>query len=215
MGRKTDMVLAVADMAGTVLFAVEGAMAALRGGLDLFGVLVLSFATALGGGVLRDLLIGAAPPTALRDWRYPAMAFAAGGATFVGHAIVGQLPIGQSPVGWMTTLDAAGLSLFAVAGTEKALNRHIPPFSAVLMGTITGVGGGTLRDLLLAQVPAILRVDVYATAALLGAAVMTAAIRLGVAPRYAALLGGGACFVLRMVSVWRHWALPTAAGLAG
>ncbi|ASG21363.1 trimeric intracellular cation channel family protein [Nitrospirillum viridazoti] len=210
MGKKTDMVLSVADMAGTVLFAVEGAMAALRGGLDLFGVMVLSFATALGGGVLRDLLIGAAPPTALRDWRYPAMAFAAGAATFTGHALVGQVPVGL-----MTTLDAAGLSLFAVAGTEKALNRDIPPFSAVLMGTITGVGGGTLRDIMLAQVPAILRVDVYATAALLGAAVMTAAIRLGVAPRYAALAGGGACFALRMVSVWRHWALPTAMGLPG
>ncbi|TWB21483.1 putative membrane protein YeiH [Nitrospirillum amazonense] len=210
MGKKTDMVLSVADMAGTVLFAVEGAMAALRGGLDLFGVMVLSFATALGGGVLRDLLIGAAPPTALRDWRYPAMAFAAGAATFTGHTLVGQVPVGL-----MTILDAAGLSLFAVAGTEKALNRDIPPFSAMLMGTITGVGGGTLRDIMLAQVPAILRVDVYATAALLGAAVMTAAIRLGVAPRYAALAGGGACFALRMVSVWRHWALPTATGLQG
>lgn len=204
------MVLAVADMAGTVLFAVEGAMAALKGGLDLFGVLVLSFATALGGGVVRDLLIGAAPPTALRDWRYPAMAFAAGAATFIGHAVVGQVPAGL-----MTTLDAAGLSLFAVAGTEKALNRDIPPFSAALMGTITGVGGGTLRDILLAQVPAILRVDVYATAALLGSAVMTAAIRLGWPPRYAALAGGGACFALRMVSVWRHWALPTAVGVTG
>lgn len=209
------MVLAVADMAGTVLFAVEGAMAALKGGLDLFGVLVLSFATALGGGVLRDVLIGAGPPTALRDWRYPAMAFAAGGATFAVQVMVGQNPMDQVPMGVMTTLDAAGLSLFAVAGTEKALNRHIPPFSAVLMGTITGVGGGTLRDILLAQVPAILRVDVYATAALLGATVMTGAIRLGIQPRYAALAGGGACFALRMISVWRHWALPTAVGVTG
>ncbi|MDE1149436.1 MAG: TRIC cation channel family protein [Azospirillaceae bacterium] len=208
MGKKTDRILAVADMAGTVLFAMEGAMAALRGGLDLFGVLVLSFATALGGGVLRDVLIGATPPAAVQNWRLPAAAFAAGAATFIGHAAIGHIPLGV-----MTALDAAGLSLFAVAGTEKALERGIPPFSAVLMGTITGVGGGTLRDILLAQVPAILRVDVYATAALFGSAVMVTLIRLGVAPKYAALAGGGACFALRMVAVWRHWGLPTAAGL--
>jgi uncharacterized membrane protein YeiH len=108
----------------------------------------------------------------------------------------------------LTTLDAAGLALFAVAGTEKALNADIHPFSAILLGTITAVGGGTTRDVLLGQVPAILRVDVYATAALFGASVLVACRRLGLSAPLAAATGGGACFLLRAIAVWQHWQLP-------
>jgi uncharacterized membrane protein YeiH len=105
-------------------------------------------------------------------------------------------------------LDAAGLSLFAMAGSKKALDHGIHPFIAILMGAITGVGGGVIRDLLLAQVPAVLRTDVYATAALAGAAVMIVSRKLSVSPRLAATLGGVSCFVIRVVSVWQHWNLP-------
>jgi uncharacterized membrane protein YeiH len=199
--------LLVLDLAGTFVFGMEGAMAAIRHELDFFGVLVLAFTTALVGGVIRDLLIGAVPPASLRDNRYAATAFAAGAAVFVFHHFVVKIPM---PV--IIGLDAAGLGLFAVAGTEKALEFGISPFIAVLLGTITGVGGGTVRDMFLAQVPSILRSDIYATAALLGAIVLVIARRLGTSPTVAAFLGGTFCFVLRMVAVWQHWNLPKVAG---
>jgi uncharacterized membrane protein YeiH len=195
--------LLVVDLAGTFLFGMEGALTAIRHDLDFFGVLVLAFTTALVGGVIRDLLIGAVPPASLRDSRYAATAFAAGAAVFVFHHFVVKIP---SPV--IIGLDAAGLGLFAVAGTEKALEFGIGPFIAVLLGTITGVGGGTVRDMFLAQVPSILRSDIYATAALAGAVVLVAARKAGTSPAAAAFLGGGVCFVLRLVAVWQHWNLP-------
>jgi uncharacterized membrane protein YeiH len=200
--KSVDIIFAL-DVAGTFLFAVEGAVAAAEAGLDVFGILVLSFSTALIGGVVRDLLIGAVPPQAIKDWRYPAIAFAAGAATFFFHRYVVAIP---RPV--FITLDAAALSLFAIAGAEKALDFGINPFVAALMGTLTGVGGGTLRDILLARVPIILRADVYATAAFAGAATMVAARKLGAPPIASALLGSLVCFGLRIVAVWRHWALP-------
>jgi uncharacterized membrane protein YeiH len=193
----------VADYAGTVLFATEGALAAIAANLDLLGVIVVAFVTAMGGGVLRDLLIGAAPPQAMRDWRYAAGAFTAGGSAFVFYHFAQQIPSQL-----LMILDAAGLALFAVAGTQKALSYSIPPFIAILMGTITGVGGGTIRDILLTHVPIVLRADIYATAALAGSAVMVVGRRLGLHPTWAAILAGTVCFTLRVLSVWWHWNLP-------
>jgi uncharacterized membrane protein YeiH len=200
---RSQRLVRFADFGGTFVFAVEGATAAIRAGLDFFGVMVLSFATALAGGVLRDLLIGAAPPASIRNWRYPVTAFIAGAFTFCFHTWILRIPY---PV--IIGLDAAGLSLFAVAGTEKALEYGISPFVAALMGTVTGVGGGTIRDIFLAQVPAVLRSDIYATAALAGALVMLAFRRLKFSPAQAGVCGGLVCFLLRVVSVWRHWNLP-------
>jgi uncharacterized membrane protein YeiH len=191
------------DLAGTFLFGVEGATAAIGGHLDFLGLMVLAFATALGGGVIRDLLIGAVPPAALRDWRYSTTAFTAAALVFFLHHFVQEVP-GSI----ILTLDAAGLSLFAMAGTEKALEYGMHPFIAILLGGITGVGGGIIRDIFLAQIPKVLRADVYATAALAGAAVMILARRFRLSPTAAAFVGGVACFVLRIVSVWRHWNLP-------
>jgi uncharacterized membrane protein YeiH len=205
MKKQADRLLFVADHAGTILFAMEGAFAAIAGNLDFFGVMVVSFATALGGGVLRDVLIGASPPQAIRDWRYAVGAFSTGAAAFILHHFAQQIPSQL-----LMILDAAGLALFAVAGTEKALNYGIPPFIAILMGTITGVGGGALRDILLMRIPAILRTDVYATAALVGSAVMVLGRRLGIHPTLAAILGGIVCFALRVLSVRLHWNLPRA-----
>lgn len=198
----TTLLLAV-DFAGTSVFAVEGAMAAAKEHLDLLGAMVLAFATALGGGIIRDVLIGAVPPNSIRDWRYGAIAFAGAGAVFFFYAVVQQVP--QSLV---LMLDAAGLSLFAVAGAEKALEFGIHPFLAILMGGITGVGGGTVRDVLLAQVPTVLRADVYATAALAGAAVLVVGRSLKLPKAVVAVAGIIVCFALRMISVWRHWNLP-------
>src|SRR5580704_18155964 len=165
--RPSNTLLFAADMAGTLLFGIEGATAAVTGDLDLLGLMVLAFSTALAGGIFRDLLIGAVPPQALRDWRYPAIAFTGGAAAFLLYRDMQVIP-GML----LTTLDAAGLSLFAVAGTKKALNYNMHEFIAVLLGAVTGVGGGTVRDILLAQVPSVLHADVYATAALAGSAAM-------------------------------------------
>jgi uncharacterized membrane protein YeiH len=203
MKTNASRLLLIVDLAGTFLFGMEGTMTAIRNDLDFFGVLVLAFTTALVGGVIRDLLIGAVPPASLRDSRYAATAFAAGATVFVFHHFVVKIP---SPV--IVGLDAAGLGLFAVAGTEKALEFGIQPFIAMLLGTITGVGGGTVRDMFLAQVPSILRSDIYATAALTGAIVLVLARKVGTSPTVAAFLGGMVCFVLRVVALWRHWNLP-------
>ncbi|WP_016987947.1 MULTISPECIES: trimeric intracellular cation channel family protein [Pseudomonas] len=204
-GRKSrvERIVLVADLAGTAVFAVEGAIAAMRSQLDLLGVMVIAFIVALGGGVTRDLLIGATPPNAVADWRYPALAFFMGGWAFVFH---------EQVLGWsgstLIVLDAAGLALFAVAGAQKALNFGITPFVAMLMGTITGVGGGVIRDIVLARIPVVLQADLYASSAFVGAAVLIVARRLGVSPVAAALLAGAACLILRLLSVHFGWQLP-------
>jgi len=201
----SDDLLLHVDLAGTALFALEGALAAIHAQLDFFGVMVLSFVTALAGGVIRDVLIGALPPASLRNWRYATTAFAAGAGAFFFYRFISAIPVSV-----LVILDAAGLGLFAVAGTQKAIDFEMPPLIAVLLGTITGVCGGTVRDVLLAQIPTVLRSEVYATAALAGSVLMVAMRRLDLSPRIAAFAGGIACFSLRIVSVWRHWNLPRA-----
>lgn len=204
MTSNSQKLLLTVDLMGTFVFAVEGALAAVAGDLDFLGLMVLSFVTALGGGLIRDLLIKDIPPGSIRDWRYGAVAFAGGAATFFLYEHLLRVP---PPL--IIVLDAAGLSLFAVAGAAKALAFDIHPFIAVLMGCITGAGGGTIRDVLLAQVPTVLRADVYATAALAGAAVMVIGFRYLKIPRaWAMALGGVFCFALRLISVWEHWNLP-------
>ena len=195
----------MADLVGTFVFALEGALIAIQNNFDFLGIMVLAFTAALGGGVIRDLLIGAYPPNAIRDWRYATVAFAAGTIAFFLY-----LPLLAFPHPLLLTLDAAGLSLFAVAGTEKSIAYKIHPFIAVLMGTITGVGGGILRDIFLAEVPAIFRTDIYATAAIIGATVMVVGQSWGLPRRLMAVIGGTVCFTVRLVAVWQHWHLPTA-----
>jgi uncharacterized membrane protein YeiH len=195
------------DIAGTLVFALEGAMAAVNGNLDLIGIMTLTFCTALGGGIVRDVLLGALPPASLRDWRYPAIVLTVAIMVFFLHDSVRRIPPQAIQV-----LDAAGLAIFAIAGTQKALLYKMNPLVAALLGTITGVGGGTLRDMLLAQVPKVLQFEIYATAALLGSTCMIAARKVRVPAGWAASLGAFVCFVLRVVSLWRHWNLPRALG---
>jgi uncharacterized membrane protein YeiH len=191
------------DLIGTFVFALEGALAAIAGKLDLLGLMVLSFATALGGGIIRDVLIGSVPPGSIRNWRYGAVAFTGGAIAFFFYDSVRHVPPSV-----LMALDAAGLALFAVSGAGKAVEYGIHPFIAVLMGGVTGVGGGTVRDVLLAQVPTVLRADVYASAALAGAAVTVIGLRLNLPRAWTMILGGIVCFALRVVSVMEHWNLP-------
>jgi uncharacterized membrane protein YeiH len=198
-----EHLLLALDLIGTALFAAEGAATAIASHLDLLGILVIAFLTALGGGIIRDLLLGATPPNSIRDWRYAAVALASGVVTFLMHP--SSAAMGSH---WLVAMDAAGLSLFAVAGATKALRFEIHPLLATMMGGITGVGGGTLRDLLINQVPTVLRTDVYATAALLGAAVAVVLLRMGAKPIVADVCGIVVCFATRMVAVQHRWNLP-------
>jgi uncharacterized membrane protein YeiH len=201
-----DRLLFWADIAGTLVFAVEGAMAAVNGNLDFIGIVVLAFCTALGGGLIRDILLGALPPAALRDWRYPTIPIVAAVLVFFLHRYVRAIPAA------IQVLDAAGLALFAVAGTIKARLHKMNALVAIMLGTITAVGGGTIRDVLLNQVPNVLRIEVYASAALAGSACMIAARRLRLSSNAAAAIGAVVCFLLRILGLWRHWNLPKALG---
>lgn len=196
----------VLDLCGTFAFAVSGATAAVRRRLDIFGVLVVSFAASTFGGISRDLLIGATPPAAIQDWRYLAVAIAAGVITFFWSQLVERL---RNPV---RLLDAVGLAFFAVAGTEKALAFGLSPLMAALMGMLTGIGGGIARDVLVADVPVVLRAELYAVAALVGAGIVVGGHLLGLPVVATAVAGGLACLALRLQALRRGWRLPVAGG---
>jgi uncharacterized membrane protein YeiH len=201
-GTLARLVLA-ADLAGTFLFGIEGALAGIRAHLDLLGITVTALFVAMGGGILRDLLLGDTPPAALRDQRYPALAILAGLLAAFLYDIISTIP---QPV--FTVLDAAGLSLFAAAGTQKAVEFGTRAVTAAMFGTLTACGGGAARDIVLNRVPVVLYSDFYATAALAGSIVVLAALRAGASPRIAALAGGLICFSLRMIGAVAHWTLP-------
>jgi uncharacterized membrane protein YeiH len=194
----------VLDLVGTFVFALSGAAAAVKHRLDLFGVVFLAFAAATAGGIARDLLIGAVPPAAVADWRYLAVALPAGVITFFRYGTVERL--------WNPVLmsDAVGLSVYAVAGAEKALVHGLHPVMAAVMGMLTGIGGGVARDVLLAEVPVVLRADLYALAALAGAAVAVVGPMVHVPPAVAATGGAALCFGLRFMAIRHGWHLPTA-----
>lgn len=195
----------VLDLAGTFVFAISGAMAGVRHRADLFGVLVLSFAAANTGGITRDLLIGAVPPGAINDWHYLVVSVAAGILTFY---FASDIRRRWNPV---LLFDAAGLALFAVTGARKALAHGLNPVMATLLGMLTGIGGGMARDILLAQIPTVLRAELYAVAALAGAAVVVIADRLQLPAEAAAMVGAILCFGLRVLAMKHGWRLPTAA----
>jgi len=196
--------LVVLDIVGTFVFALSGAAAGVKRELDVFGVLVLSFCAATAGGIARDVLIGAVPPAALNDWRYLVTALIAGAITFRWYPAISRL---RNPV---QLFDAAGLALFAVSGTQKALAYGLSPFMAALLGMLTGIGGGVARDILLSEVPSVLRADLYAVAALAGAVVVVGGDFLGLHSAVTAFLGAVVCFVLRLAAIRYHLHLPIA-----
>ena len=199
--------LLVLDLIGTFVFALSGAVVGIKRRLDIFGVLVISFAAASAGGITRDLLIGSVPPAAIRDWRYMAASVLGGLLIFIWF----PRSQGSSRVrNFVLLFDAAGLGLFAVTGTQKAMGYGLNPVMASLLGMLTGVGGGMMRDVLVAEIPNVLRSDLYAVAALAGAVVVVVGHQLGVAPSVAAVLGAVICFGLRLVAIRRGWQLPVA-----
>jgi uncharacterized membrane protein YeiH len=204
-----SLTLVVTDLVGIFVFAVSGALLAVRKEMDVFGVLVLAGVTGLGGGFLRDVLIGAVPPAALQDWRYLLVPVAAGLVTFWFHPALGKLERA------MNVFDAAGLALFAVAGALKAIDVGLGPVPATLMGLVTGIGGGMMRDLLASRVPVVMRHrELYAIPTAAGAAVAAFGREIGLGSLAVAVAGGALCFVWRLLAVWRQWHAPVPQGSA-
>jgi uncharacterized membrane protein YeiH len=184
------------DLTGTFAFALNGALTAVRAArLDIVGVVALGMITAIGGGIVRDVLIGDIPPATFRDWRYLTVAAGGGLLAFAFSRHLDRL------LGTITVLDAAGLSLFAVTGASKSLDFGLGAGQAVILGVVTGVGGGTIRDVLIREVPSVLRSGLYAIPALLGATITVVTERLDVYGIPAALGAAAACFGLRMLGV--------------
>lgn len=192
------------DLTATFVFAISGATRGVRKRLDLFGVLVVAWVAAVAGGITRDLLIGAVPPAAIANWRYLAAAVAAGLLGFFAADLIARL---RTPV---LLFDAAGLCLFAVTGTQKALAYGLSPLMAAMLGMVTCIGGGVARDLLTLQVPTVLRSELYAVAALAGAGTISLGFWLDLPPFPVALAGAGLCLFLRLMSIYRGWRLPVA-----
>jgi uncharacterized membrane protein YeiH len=199
-----ELLTLVLNLMGTFAFGLSGGILAVKKRMDLFGVLVLSVATGLGGGILRDLILGHTPPATLTDWRYLGTAGLAGVLVFVWYNRIANHGT------FITTFDAVGLSIFTVTGTVIALNAGLSPAPAALLGMLTGVGGGVVRDVLAAEIPLIFRSEVYAVASMLGAIIVIIAGQTGLAAIPAEILAALATFILRVVSVQRGWKIPVA-----
>lgn len=200
----TETLLLVLDIVGIAVFAVSGALAAVDKKLDIFGVIFLAVGTALGGGFIRDALLGATPAAALTDWRYLATPAIAGLIVFYVHPSVAR---------WsrlFLLVDAAGLGLFAVAGTRKAIDFGVGPLGSSAIGILTAIGGGIIRDILVREIPDVLHRDIYATAALLATVVVVVGDRFSLNDVAVAVVAICMAFSLRVVSRWKNWAAPTA-----
>lgn len=199
-----ETVVRIFDLGGTFVFAISGAVAAVNRRLDIFGILVLSFVAGNFGGITRDVLIGAVPPAALTDGRYLLVSVLAGLVTFFLYAGVDRL---HTPV---LLFDAVGLAFFAVAGAQKAIEFGLSPVMSALLGMLTGIGGGMMRDVLLTEIPQVLRSDLYAVAALAGASIVVIGHMLGAPYGISAIAGGAMCFGFRFGAIRYGWHLPVA-----
>ncbi|MEM0157376.1 MAG: trimeric intracellular cation channel family protein, partial [Thermoplasmataceae archaeon] len=185
------------NLIGTFVFGISGAIAGIKYKTDIFGVTVLSFAASSAGGIMRDLAIGSIPPSALSDWQNILAGLIPGPVTFYLYPVIKKI---NHP---LLLFDAAGLSLFAVFGTVKALDFHVNPLAAIMLGVLTAVGGGMVRDVLVREIPVVLRTDIYAVAALSGASFVAIWLIFGLALIPGAILGGLLCFTIRIMAIYR------------
>ena len=199
--------LLVLNLLGTFVFGLSGGMAGVRAQLDLFGAVVLAVVVGIAGGTIRDLLIGI-PPATFRDWRYLAVAAGAGLVTCLAHPAINRL---QHAI---DALDAAGLALFCVTGAATALAHRLGVVDSVILGAITGIGGGMLRDVLVREIPTVLRGGLYAIPALVGAGIVVVAYRAGDHTILFPIVGAVVCFLLRMAGLRYGIGLPRAADVA-
>ncbi len=192
------------DLIGTVAFAASGAWAGVRRGMDLFGVLVLGMVTAIGGGTLRDLLLGDLPPFCLKNEIYLWLPIGVALSVVMMHRF---LPKIEQP---LLYLDAIGLGTFVVIGTGKALTFHAGPLGAVMMGVMTGTAGGVIRDVLSNEVPLIMRREIYASACVVGGVLLVFLQRTTVPNEWVLLLAAGSVILLRLLAIHFNWSLPKA-----
>lgn len=203
VGRFDPTLILVLNLAGTFVFGLSGGLAGVRARLDLLGVVVLAFVVALAGGIIRDLLIGV-PPATFRDGRYLAAAGGAGLVSFVARPALDRV------VHTLTFFDALGLGLFCVTGATAALDHHLGPVQSIILGAITGVGGGMVRDVLLRQVPNVLRADLYAIPALVGATILVVGHEAGSHSPAIPLLAAAVCVAIRLLGIHYGLQLPIA-----
>ncbi|HEX4248246.1 MAG TPA: trimeric intracellular cation channel family protein [Pseudonocardia sp.] len=192
----------VLDLLGVAVLACSGALAAIQARLDVFGVVVLGVITSLGGGVIRDVLLGITPPSTLRQWPYLAVATLVGLGTF----LVG--PSGPLVQRTILVPDALGLALFVTTGTSTALTADAPTITACFVGAISGIGGGVVRDVLLREIPLVLHREIYALPAVLGAALVACGIRAGLPSTPVLLTAAVLIAGFRLLAIWRHWDAP-------
>ena len=193
----------ILNLAGTFVFGLNGGLAGVRARFDLLGVVVLAFAVALAGGIIRDLLIGV-PPATFRDGRYLAVAAAAGFVSFIARPILDRAD------NTLPFLDAIGLGMFSITGASAGLDHHLGPVQSIILGATTGVGGGLVRDVLLRQIPNVLRTDLYAIPALLGATILVVGHETGSRSALFPLLAALACTTTRLLGVHYGLRLPIA-----
>lgn len=202
----THIALGILELVGLFVFAISGALTAIQKVFDAVGILILAEVTALGGGVLRDLIIGDTPPAAFRQVEYLLVPLAAAVVAFFAHSVVERVAFG------VLLFDAAGLALFCVTGTLKALDHGLGPVQSALLGVTTAVGGGLLRDIVARQTPALVTVDsdLYSIPAMVGAAGVTVAFRLDLPMSVAAPAAAVLVFAFRVLAMVRHWRAPQA-----
>ena len=194
--------LTALDLLGTFVFALSGALKAVRHELDWLGVVVLAALTGVGGGILRDLLLGDTPPAVFQnEWFFVACLGGAGVIIVAAPYIVARWNL-------VMVADAIGLGLFAALGAAKGASHDLGPFGILLMGTLTAVGGGVIRDVLVGERPAVLYKGFYATAALVGAAVLIALDALSASLGLQLVLSALACSALRFIALIRNLRLP-------
>jgi uncharacterized membrane protein YeiH len=196
------MIIYFLDLLGVAVFAISGALAAGRKSLDLLGVLVIAVVTAIGGGTLRDLLLDRHPIFWIADPTYLIVISVAALLTLA------YVRLRRPPGNWLLIADAFGLALFTIMGARIAESAGLSPLIVVLMGTMTGVAGGVLRDVLSAEVPLILRRDIYATAAIAGASLYLVVQAIGFGPVAATATGVASIAVLRLLAILRGLRLP-------
>ncbi|WP_445396255.1 trimeric intracellular cation channel family protein [Streptomyces sp. LE64] len=194
------------DLAGIFVFAISGALLAVRKNFDVFGIVVLAEVTALGGGLFRDLVIGAVPPAAFTDLGYFLTPLVAAALVFFLHPEVERIQTG------VNVFDAAGLGLFCVTGTTKAYEYGLGLTASAVLGVATAVGGGVLRDVVANEVPSLVRWDrdLYAVPAIVGAAIVAFCLKYEALTGLTSALAVVTAFALRLLAMRYHWRAPRA-----
>ncbi len=198
----SEIVFQVLQLAGILAFAISGALVGVRRNLDMLGVAVVGGFTGVGGGVLRDVLLGVHPPISFVHWPNLAVAVAGSLLVFYVHPRLSRIRHFE------VVFDAFGLGLFSANGAAVAFAAGLTPLTAILVGTTTAIGGGVIRDVLVNTVPGVLTRELYAVSAIFGAAVAVGVLVAGGGPGLASIVGGACAITLRLLSVARGWHLP-------